>query len=405
MGSATFSGTDGGEATTAGGLAALFGKTNSSIPPGDLSRTSSNASPQRVRMREVKAWVSFLHQKRECITVRLPDGSKGSDIVEAVIRTAMAQDERLRGRWSENARDYKLFTADDQTGEEEFLMNMDRDASKITSVLLKEGPGANLAKFPQQQQMLPAAVDDIAFQVNIIGAQGKRTVTLPPDMLVVHLVEVLEEALHLKETDASSLLVHYGPVTIGLEQRFGFGPGGEGSEPLRVRDRTIQSLYRFGVKEFSIKAKLLDDAPPTPLDPANKGQAVFPANRSMNEEEAKMYRQFEVIKTNKYGLRQERLLGVDAETIYNMKPGTSAGKAKNPERAITDIKEIRVFPERPNYFEIDYVKDDTDKIETKTALDCSLLVEKLRILIKMHQNTKERTKLGGFQGFLAAFRK
>eukprot|EP00658_Telonema_sp_P-2_P019763 TRINITY_DN1777_c0_g1_i3.p1 TRINITY_DN1777_c0_g1~~TRINITY_DN1777_c0_g1_i3.p1 ORF type:complete len:998 (-),score=160.87 TRINITY_DN1777_c0_g1_i3:123-3116(-) len=106
----------------------------------------------------------------------------------------------------------------------------------------------------------------------------------------------------------------------------------------------------------------------------------------LDEDEARAYQHFDVVKINKYGTPQRRVIGVDGERIYNMRPSTEVGKTKNPERNVSDIKTIRTFPERPLYFEIEYrkeVKVDTDCIECRSVADCLLMVEKLKVLKRM----------------------
>ena len=106
----------------------------------------------------------------------------------------------------------------------------------------------------------------------------------------------------------------------------------------------------------------------------------------LDEDEARAYQHFDVIKINKYGTPQRRVIGVDGERIYNMRPSSEVGKTKNPERNVSDIKVIRTYPERPLYFEIEYrkeVKVDTDCIECRSVADCLLMVEKLRVLKRM----------------------
>jgi hypothetical protein len=125
-----------------------------------------------------------------------------------------------------------------------------------------------------------------------------------------------------------------------------------------------------------------DEAPASPAEPAPTEQL-----RRLDEEEAKAYQQFEVVKINKFGTRQQRVLGVDSERVYNMRPTSEMGKTKNPERLLEDIDCVRDFHDRPTYLEIEYSKSskyDTDRIECRTAYDCAVLVEKLRMLKRIH---------------------
>ena len=106
--------------------------------------------------------------------------------------------------------------------------------------------------------------------------------------------------------------------------------------------------------------------------------------------------EFHVIKINKWGARQPRILGMDRSTIYNMMPKRertlvgSVRRTQHPDREIEDIEAIRQpDPARPVYFEIEYKNKQTptDRIECHSRRDVQELLLKLRFLMELHRST------------------
>ena len=352
---------------------------------GGGSSPSNSPAGRRARMKEVKVFSPcFYPGKRHLIKIKANDGATGSEVVAITLKTVIEQDKALRGKISEDPRNYKLVVADDTTGEEgDISISSDGVATRFGALFMK----LVSTPFPSHKEMYPAVCDDVRFTVDVIGAQCKQTVLLPADMKAEELEEVLKTKLNLLSLVKGSVVVRYGPTEIGLERQYGgFGVGAEaveGEGTPTVGSRTMLSLYRFGVRELALRGKLKDDAPPAP--------SPTPQNsfRGVDEQEAQMYRQFEVIKINKFGKAQERVLGIDADRIYNMKPGSEVGKTKNPERSIKDIIDIKTFPD-PCYCEVEYRGVDTDKIHCRSAAECYHLVEKLRVLKKLYEQKRDR---------------
>lgn len=214
---------------------------------------------------------------------------------------------------------------------------------------------------------------------------------------------------------AGSLRVRYGPVEVDVEDRYDFGPGcGASESPLS--EKTILSLYRFGVTDIIVKGTAITSEDSDAASSGGIGSSLAGSTlvsessmsfKRLDEEEAKTYQQFDVVKVNKFGVRQDRVIGVDGERIYNMRPSSEIGKTKNPERSISDIELIRDFRERPAYCEVEYnklSKYDTDRIEMKNAFECAVFVEKLRVLKKIQdrkiESKKNETPISRFFGRL-----
>ena len=115
-----------------------------------------------------------------------------------------------------------------------------------------------------------------------------------------------------------------------------------------------------------------------------------------DEASASRYTEYLVIKINKFGSRQLRILGVDREKIYNMMRGTKAQKTKNPERSISDVTMVRTFEDKPCYVEIEYrnSKSGKDQIECQTPMEALEAATKVRFLQNLHKVTTTQSSQG-----------
>eukprot|EP01027_Heterolobosea_sp_BB2_P009512 GEZU01014007.1.p1 GENE.GEZU01014007.1~~GEZU01014007.1.p1 ORF type:complete len:256 (-),score=103.62 GEZU01014007.1:118-885(-) len=117
-------------------------------------------------------------------------------------------------------------------------------------------------------------------------------------------------------------------------------------------------------------------------------------------ETASQYKEFEVIKVNKYSQRQERILGINKDKLYNMIPKTNK-KTKNPERSIDDIVAVKINEEKPCHFTIEFNIDrgrDTETLyyEARTNYEAGYIVAKIKYLMNMRR--QELEKLQGEDG-------
>lgn len=371
------------------------------VPSNSTAGPSSPNPAARQKVRDIRVFCNFLAPpgKKCSFNVRLKDAMfRGTDLVDAAIKTFMSSDEKLRSRFSENPKHYKLFMADDNTGEEEAPIQLDSSCVNFTCVLVVPLPIAQLSLFPQRSGLLLPPTDDIPLQVEIRGSgkTAKRIVSVPADLSVDKLEGLISTRLSNSKIELSSMKIRYGPLELALFERYDFGVGC-GCD-LQLCEWTCQSLHRFGVTEVIVGGKIDDEIA------ATNSEGNLDQIRRLDEEEARAYQQFDVIKINKFGVRQQRVIGVDGERVYNMRPLSEVGKTKNPERLIEDIDVVRDFRDRPTYCEIEYNKAskyDTDRIECRNAYDCAMLVEKLRMLKRIHSRRQDLKK--GSDGTLQRF--
>ena len=150
--------------------------------------------------------------------------------------------------------------------------------------------------------------------------------------------------------------------------------------------------------ELDLKVKNLPDVPDVVIDKKDNdgnGEKVY----IYNDISAGKLQEFEVIKTNKFNVKQERILGIDLYYIYNNIPKNKSNgifnkffgeKTKKPMRKIKDIKNIGVIDNHK--FFILMKKNETEEekkmvYEVKDINTRNEIMAKLQFLIKLnHEN-------------------
>ncbi|KEG12181.1 hypothetical protein DQ04_01921040 [Trypanosoma grayi] len=355
-----------------------FGQAGGSSP---LLRIDSEY-PKGPELRVFSTFTNAQGKRTVCTIQPRQAPFRGVDVVSAFIQQAVVPDVRCSARFSTNPRLYKLYIADEFTGDEEMVVQLDGAAQNFTCFAVQPLPAAKLFLFPQRTELLPTVAEDInlAVEVRPLDSQAKvtrRQVLVPADLLAESLEQTIVNRLPGIGLVPGSLRIKYGPVELNINEYYDFGPGC-GHMDVPIAERTILSLYRFGVTEVLVQGRVPDEN--------NDGSApVEDVVVNIDAEEAQVFQQFEVIRINRYGARQQRLLCVDGERLYMMRPnadGTAASQG-NEEKLVRDIEEVRDSPTKARYLEIRYSrasKHEDDHIECTTAYNRALLAEKLCVL-------------------------
>ncbi|GET86038.1 hypothetical protein, conserved [Leishmania tarentolae] len=335
--------------------------------------------------REVRVFSTFLNTegKRTVVTVHMMQPTyRGVDVVAAFLQQAVATNELLSQRYSTNPRLYKLFIADEYTGEEEMAAQLDLGAQNFSCYAVTPMAAAKLFLFPQRTALLNMTTRDInlTVQVRPLDPQAKavqRQCVVPADILSESLEAIICSRLPACGIIQGSLRIMHGPMELNINEYYNFGAGcGQPNCP--IAERTVLSLFRFGVREVVVNGRAVEEAPTEVLRDLAEDIII-----DMDADEAVSFQQFEVICINKYGARQQRLLCVDGEHLYTMRPNASEALPKTTERTIKDIEEVRIFADKPKYMEIAYTKSshfEEDHFECTTTYNCALLNEKIRIV-------------------------
>lgn len=111
------------------------------------------------------------------------------------------------------------------------------------------------------------------------------------------------------------------------------------------------------------------------------------------EATANAYKEWNVVKKNKFGRRQERIFGVDGKKVYNGKRGLlikgNQSGVQRSQRDISSIVKIEVLPMDPKTFRITWAEErDVVNIEytCDTSREASEVVAKIKFI--MHANIR-----------------
>ncbi|KAL7697568.1 SAPK-interacting protein 1 (Sin1) Pleckstrin-homology [Lotmaria passim] len=358
---------------------------NDRLDSNSQSTVSNDFTFEPPPSREVQVFSTFLDPqgKRTKVTLTMPQATyRGVDVVTVFLQQTVASNEVLSQRFSTNPRLYKLFIADEYTGEEEMAAQLDLGAQNFSCYAVTPMPGANLYLFPQRSGLLKTTTRDINLTVQVRPLDPsanavQRQCVVPSDMLAESLEATICNRLPASGIIQGSLRIVYGPLELNINEYYSFGPGcGQPNCP--IAERTVLSLFRFGVREVVVNGRAVEEAPTEILRDLTEDIVI-----DMSVDEAVSFQQFEVICINKYGARQQRLLCVDGEHLYTMRPNDAETMPKTTERTIKDVEEVRTFPDKPKYMEIAYTKAshfEEDHFECTTTYNCALLNEKLRVV-------------------------
>eukprot|EP01090_Pellita_catalonica_P007394 TRINITY_DN17979_c0_g1_i1.p1 TRINITY_DN17979_c0_g1~~TRINITY_DN17979_c0_g1_i1.p1 ORF type:complete len:417 (+),score=71.62 TRINITY_DN17979_c0_g1_i1:53-1303(+) len=111
-----------------------------------------------------------------------------------------------------------------------------------------------------------------------------------------------------------------------------------------------------------------------------------------SEAEAFAYKKFTVTKLKKFGTKQERILGIDKNTVTNSSPKLKARQTKRPKRSISDVKKVYLHPSKPKTFSLEYINDNkTYTYEAKTRDEAREIVGKIQFCVKRHKRSASRS--------------
>ncbi|KAF1332338.1 Stress-activated map kinase interacting 1, partial [Globisporangium splendens] len=155
-------------------------------------------------------------------------------------------------------------------------------------------------------------------------------------------------------------------------------------------------LRPLNLHEVTLATKQYADAPQVPVtvtsvaeDTANIDGRVRPPPETFmfNDVTAGMFKEWRVIKKNKFGKKQHRMLGIDQHKMYNRKVGERVIKSRNTtkiaERPMSSVGWVR-FMTDPSEFQI-YFKDSIEEIVTdytaESPYECAEIVAKLKYIL------------------------
>eukprot|EP01006_Ploeotia_vitrea_P006877 TRINITY_DN15131_c0_g1_i1.p1 TRINITY_DN15131_c0_g1~~TRINITY_DN15131_c0_g1_i1.p1 ORF type:complete len:524 (+),score=95.90 TRINITY_DN15131_c0_g1_i1:24-1595(+) len=389
-----------------------------SIPPPPA--TSGLSQMVRTKFIHLRVFfpVQFGGQTRGVkLTLRLNEQISVREVMVAALQQMQELQEQdpqyKNGQFSRRPEHYELRVAEDDDGTpDEDLPTLDMKARLQrgfeTLVMRLKNPDMNIADDGGEDDMYismkpPKTMEDLQFTFYMSSDRKKvKRLSFPPDMVYRDLLAVL------CERTKKDLKKHQLKIIVGAEERDTLPDGSI------IADKTLTTLRRWhDITSFVLKRNCSPfDEQHGELDESDDDeyldQQEFSVGVIFTEYEASKYQQFLVTKINKYGTRQERLLGIDREKIYNMMPKEirskftgSVKRTMYPERLISDIGSInQPDPARQSYFEIEYKQggNPKDRIEATNKREAQEIIMKLEFLLKIHNpNTTPRVKLAHTQ--------
>eukprot|EP00668_Euglena_longa_P046437 GGOE01062122.1.p1 GENE.GGOE01062122.1~~GGOE01062122.1.p1 ORF type:complete len:550 (-),score=185.26 GGOE01062122.1:462-1892(-) len=372
---------------------------------GGITEAIAQCQTYRVRMQQLRVFVpctdpsdgtQVLHK----LHVAVPETARAPDVIVLALQQLQGEQANVppeqRFFFHTNPNFYRLRVAEDDTGtieEDVPALDWNSKVNRLDTLVMCCSDGSESGSSRDPIQPARKTLEDLTFFVNYVrqSRTTRRRLSLPPDVLYRDLLGLVCEKLNRDPKKHQIKLVLGGVYRTSLS---------DGSLPT---EKTLTTLYHtFAVHEFALEplgpeAEEEEDDEVDAAPEEDDGRGVL-----YTEYDASKYQEFHVIKINKWGVRQPRILGMDRSTIYNMMPKRektlvgSVRRTQHPDRGIEDIEAIRQpDPTRPLYFEVDYKNKQTptDRIECLTKRDAQELLSKLRFLIELHR--PEQQKRGG----------
>eukprot|EP01086_Lenisia_limosa_P017988 TRINITY_DN952_c0_g1_i5.p1 TRINITY_DN952_c0_g1~~TRINITY_DN952_c0_g1_i5.p1 ORF type:complete len:380 (-),score=43.82 TRINITY_DN952_c0_g1_i5:31-1170(-) len=120
-----------------------------------------------------------------------------------------------------------------------------------------------------------------------------------------------------------------------------------------------QTLAELGSPD-QITLSYVDSIKVKPAEKQISPQNTVASNTSfellMTLTSASQYKEYDVVKVNKFGISQNRVMGIDGNSIYNLLPKHLRGKkeVKRNSRRFEEVIEARVVTANPSHFSIEY---------------------------------------------------
>jgi hypothetical protein len=100
---------------------------------------------------------------------------------------------------------------------------------------------------------------------------------------------------------------------------------------------------------------------------------------------ASVYQEWNVVKKNVFGRKQDRILGIDGSGVYNLRVGGAQDSGAMHSRQISSIRNIEPVEYDRKGFKITWEEDNREVVEIEylcqSEKDCSEIVNKLSFLI------------------------
>ena len=353
----------------------------------------------------MQVFFPFLEEKEDPIFLKVRDDSTVESCIVAILR-AYRKEKRATPLLM-NAAAYHLMVAESDGNPdydfpplvrtslaarfrcETYALVLNQQAKALTAnISAASPPAAASAEAPPQRkesaQLKKTGDGKGNYFVKIIFPDRTSfNMPISPDVLVRDLLIIVSEKYDM---NPSEWVFHYA------------SPGGDhhGDNRLVSLDQTLQ-------------AAKLDEVLLQPRDGrSRKGRSVSVLSSSSQDADrthffffsdstAAVYKEWPVLKINRYNSRQERVLGIDGDRLYNMMTKSQGGKKpKRGARLIRDVTAVSLGEKLPppagnstptsrkgKAFTVSFGDNKTLYYETNTEEDAAEIVAKLKHLVEM----------------------
>ncbi|KAJ0407960.1 hypothetical protein ATCC90586_001988 [Pythium insidiosum] len=242
--------------------------------------------------------------------------------------------------------------------------------------------GAGIARIETPVVKPPSSNDKLFLKIYMpnsddytVVAVGATTTgqDLLPTLNKKHRLQLFHDQYVLKISDADRERLDLPSDEIDMQTKL---------RPLGIHEATLATKQYADAPQVAVAVSSVEDA--SNIDSRTRPP---PETFMFNDVTAAMFKEWHVIKKNKYGKKQHRMLGIDLNKVYNRKVGERVIKSRNTtkiaERPITSVEWVR-FMQDPTDFQI-YFKDSIEEIVTDYTADspyeCAEIVAKLKYIL------------------------
>lgn len=191
-----------------------------------------------------------------------------------------------------------------------------------------------------------------------------------------------EYVLHMSESDQARL--RRGSTTLRPDELV---------KPLDIEELELRRRVYADTPKEPERKKREAPARTAPADAGERKTTSGAAQFGHNMLSAAQYQEWSVIKVNKRGRRQERIMGIDLAKISNKKTKKNrllvSESVQRPERLMSDVMQLRIDDLEGKVFFITYRdggENITTEYEAKTAADRRAIVSKLEYILSKDGN-------------------
>jgi hypothetical protein len=157
-----------------------------------------------------------------------------------------------------------------------------------------------------------------------------------------------------------------------------------------VVDPTV-TIISLGTREFQLQKRVYADSVKVAKPSSNQPRHHHRHTPRMQEGQmfasvSSVYQEWNVVKRNTYGFRQERILGIDGSGVYNLRRDTGgAHDAAGHRRDISSIRSIEPVEYDRNALKIAWEEESREVVEIEymceSEKDCAEIIAKISFLI------------------------